>query len=234
MLLDLVLTPEIDFSSALQDYLTLVTDDWSCFEEVATTTETQELLLGSPMEASEGEHDSAESSDLEDEGTMQEISPSVLKEDPASIPPTLVTALEVERPKPDTTSVTGGLVDYSSSSSEAEEMTEAVSPPPQSHTTTEHFPFKIPQVNPFIPLTSTTPQTSSLPNNETTEPSSSLPPSSSSSPPLPGSGLLGEVMGCLIRLRLSLERLTESELIPHVTASQLISTILTVEELYEK
>ena len=230
MLLDLILTPEIDFSSALHGYLTLVCEDWSGFEKAASDS----TLLGSPMEREDIGDYSTPSSELEDEEAMEdypgfEETPALIAVKPS---PSSVETLEREdEPKQITTSImTGALVDYSSSSEE-EEAAVAVGPPTPRPYKTPPFPFKTPR---FYPGDTTIAQTASILPTSVSIPSppSSLHPSSSSS------SLLEQVMGCLIRLRMSLERLGrlgKSELIPQTIAStQLISTIQTAEELYEK
>jgi hypothetical protein len=230
MLLDLILTPEIDFSSALHGYLTLVCEDWSGFEKAASDSFTQQILLGSPMERGNIGEYSTPSSELEDEEAMEDYpgfeetpAPITLKPSPSSVE----TLQREDEPKPITTSImTGALVDYSSSSEE-EEAAVTASPPPRPYKISL-FPFKTPCV---YPGDTTIAQTASiLPTSEPiSSPPTSLHPSSSCSP------LLEQVMGCLIRLRMSLERLGKSELIPqHIASTQLISTIQTAEELYEK
>lgn len=68
-----------------------------------------------------------------------------------------------------------------------------------------------------------------FPNNSTDGATSIL-----ASSPSSEDKMLGKVMGCLIRLRMTLERLKESGLLPeHTASSAVITAIENTEELYE-
>ena len=231
MLLDLILTPEIDFSSTLTDFLTLVCDDWSGFVKTASGSQIT-LLRGSPMEDSECREDTSSI----DEGTMEHSPPWSAEETTTALThtPSLLATLHKDYLKLNTTvTVKGSLVDYSSSSEEEEAVTHT-NPTSSPHKTTEHVQLRVPSVHPSNVLTSNVAQdiNARCAALSTDPPSTPLNLSSSSSSSS-SSSVLEEMMGCLIRLRLSLERLGESGLVPHYHTS-LVTAISKIEELYEK
>ena len=220
VLLDLLLSPETHFTATFHDYLLLVASDWSNFNWMCRSVDPSRLGGNSSPQMNWSESSSIdESRDRAKESTSKEEDVSVAKS-------------------------TQVLVEYSlSSSSEDEELTSCH----VNHTMGTPTPFeseaqpsgKVPQPSqeaflthsPEPPLRPPTPAvaiTSESPQASTSTTATAATPLLPSSDPL-----LDRVMGCLVRLRLSLERLTESGLMPWTSCSEVISAIETTEKLYE-
>lgn len=215
VLLDLLLSPEINFSPVLHKYLQLVSSDWKNFEKITTSphhTSSIECLPGSTpyihsfSSYSQHHRTTAITSSLGD--------PAIIRDDCLSSP----TPKSVKQ-QPTVDPTVTVLVDYSSSSSEDEET------PPCSDRTAS--------LNPSLSLdiamasSMTSPRLSDhFPNNGTVGAPSTLASSVDT--------MLGQVMGCLIRLRMTLERLERSGLLPaHTASSAVITAIETTEKLFE-
>lgn len=246
VLLDLLLSPEIDFTTVLQGYLELAMSDWKNFEKTCKDS----CQYTSSQHSSPLDHSVLSST--------VSVLPSCRQDhrttDNASITDQLsVQLLSPKRPRyrdhqPNTDCTTTVLVDYSSSSSSEDgerELSEHVKPcndQADKIVSLSQSPAPSKQRNHSNEVVSRTCESSVsvstlskplntyelVPSNEQDASNSTveMPPASSE--------LLGEVMGCLIRLRMALERLGESGLLPvHATSSKVITAIENAEELYE-
>ena len=126
------------------------------------------------------------------------------------------------------------LVDYPYSSSDSEEDTTVdFSPPSLSPKHNQPTPLESQVLHELNTSASITTISVSAYEQQPSTHSLSPPPSSPTLSTHGGPGVLGQVMGCVIRLRLSLERLIEKGLVAQHIASSLISAIENTEELYE-
>lgn len=247
-LLDLLLSPEINFNTALHDYLILVASHWKSFKEMCSSVEPCKLVHSNqPIDwtrtrcVDETKHEATISL------TRKDCRPRRLVKDSESEAHPLSMSTSVEK-------TTTGLVDYSCSSSSEDEDTTAskidhsvarVDKPTHfelqvtSSDKTQPLSKYLGQELPFSSTTSimvaTESQSSNLEDTCTpmTVPESSSPSLSSSS--LPPDSLLGHVIDCIIRLRMCLERLSESGLIQftHTSCCELVTAVESIEKLYE-
>ena len=268
VLLDLIISPETHFTSALHDYLELATRDWKNLVGTCTHRTSCQLVPscdGAQLKyAVSGRREAMPHSCSQEHGSTDDSSTSAHGGDPSMAdlslyhlpPPTpkerwYKKSTNTECTADPTTTV---LVDYSSSSSSEDEQCQTCDrwPDKLSQCPAQiNLPHKVAlaQINlphevasppcKLHPFSSCSVLTTDKPVNTSELAPSNVPGSSlriSESPSLPSSSgsLLGRLMGCLIRLRMSMERLGGSGLLPpHVISSDLITAIENVEELYE-
>ena len=222
VLLDLLLSPEINFSPVLHKYLQLVNSDWKNFKRGTHHTSSIDPIEDLPgnssaeyMPSYSQRHRTMKHSTV----TSSLRDPDIIGDDCLSSP-----TPKCVKHQPTVGTV---LVDYSSSSSEDEETsypTDRTALPKPGPSLSEY------SSNIVMESSTTSPQLIDTSDHFPTAGAPSILDFSLSSEDT----MLGKVMGCLIRLRMTLERLKESGLLPeHTASSAVITAIENTEELYE-
>lgn len=219
VLLDLLLSPEINFSPVLHKYLQLINSDWKNFEKITHHTSSIDPIEGLPGSSSIAYMPSYSQCHRTTTVTSSLEDPVIIGDDCLSSP-----TPKCVKHQPTVGTV---LVDYSSSSSEDEETsypTDRTALPKPGPSLSEY------SSNIVMESSTTSPQLIDTSDHFPTARAPSILDSSLSSEDT----MLGKVMSCLIRLRMTLERLKESGLLPeHTASSAIITTIENTEELYE-
>lgn len=228
VLLDLLLSPEIEFSLALQDYLTLVASDWENFKKICSNFD-QLMHCTATLGHAPGDCGTVKtraSSRQDSTGLAMLGKDSVLVAKPLQ--------LEQDEERTKKQEPMNSLVDYSSSSS-SEDQTLGNDSKQDAPDTSSLEAFVTSTSESFNPtgLTSPDPLVSAglAADDSDQETVSDLSLSVASSEL---ESVLSRVMSCLIQLRISLEKLTSSGLLqPYAAGRQLVTAIESVEELYE-